>query len=145
MVRFSLFVWAILWAIGVMVVALPDGDDRLFSLSRAHGPSPVDALGSLVMIAGWLVFVAALWRRRVRIAGQSGSHPHGAAVFALGLGAGLLVASVAGDFAYWWTIGAALLVAGQLLLAYLAAGRGRAAHRTDRRALQAHVPGPPLT
>ncbi len=118
--RFSLLVWAILSAIGAAVVALPDGDNRLFSLSRAHGPSPVDALGALVLVAGWLVFVAALWRRRARITRQAGAPPATTTVFALGLGAGLLVASAAGDFAYWWAIGAALLVAGQLLAAYLA-------------------------
>jgi small-conductance mechanosensitive channel len=114
--RFSLLVGAILWTIGVAVVALPDSDNRLFSLSQAHGPSPVDALGALVMIAGWLVFVAALWRRRDRIVRQSGTPAGGAIAFALGLGAGLLVASAVGDFAYWWAVGAALLVAGQLLL-----------------------------
>ena len=118
--RFSVLVWAGLSAIGAAVVALPDGDNRLFSLSRAHGPSPVDALGALVLIAGWLVFAAALWRRRARIARRSGTPSAGVTVFALGLGAGLLVASVAGDFAYWWAVGAALLVAGQLLAAYLA-------------------------
>ena len=69
---------------------------------------------------GWLVFAAALWRRRVRIARQSGAPPATATVFALGLGAGLLVASATGDFAYWWVVGATLLVAGQLLAAYLA-------------------------
>ena len=118
--RFSVLVWAVLSAIGAAVVALPDGDNRLFSLSRAHGPSPVDALGALVLIAGWLVFAAALWRRRARITRQSRTPSAGATVFALGLGAGLLVASATGDFAYWWAVGAALLVAGQLLAAYLA-------------------------
>ena len=118
--RFSVLVWAVLSAIGAAVVALPDGDNRLFSLSRAHGPSPVDALGALVLIAGWLVFAAALWRRRARLAHRAGTPFPGATVFVLGLGAGLLVASAAGDFAYWWVVGATLLVAGQLLAAYLA-------------------------
>ena len=118
--RFSLFVWVVLSAIGGAVVALPDSDHRLFSLSRAHGPSPVDAVGALVLVAGWLVFAAALWRCRARIAHQAGEPPVAATLFALGLGAGLLVASAAGDYAYWWAIGAALLVAGQLFAAYLA-------------------------
>ena len=118
--RFSVLVWAVLSAIGAAVVALPDGDNRLFSLSRAHGPSPVDALGALVLIAGWLVFAAALWRRRARIARRIGTPPGRATTFALGLGAGLLVASATGDFAYWWAVGATLLVAGQLSVAYLA-------------------------
>ena len=142
--RFSLLVWAILWAIGTAVVALPDSDNRLFSLSRAHGPSPVDALGAIVMIAGWLVFLAALWRRRARIAGRAGTPAGGAATFTLGLGAGLLVASVAGDYAHWWAVGAALLVAGQLLLASLASTRAGAANRADHQGLQAHAQGPPL-
>ena len=118
--RLSLFVWAICSALGAAVVALPDSGHRLFSLSRAHGPSPVDALGAIVLVAGWLVFVAALWRRRARVARRAGAAPLEAAIFAPGLGAGLLVASVGSDYAYWWVLGAALLLAGQLLVAYLA-------------------------
>lgn len=37
---------------GVIVVALPDSGPRLFSLSRRHGPSFVDASGIALLLAG---------------------------------------------------------------------------------------------
>lgn len=41
----GLAVWIILSAIGVVLLSLPDADQRLFSLSRDHGVSALDAVG----------------------------------------------------------------------------------------------------
>ncbi|HSH23585.1 MAG TPA: hypothetical protein VK975_05935 [Acidimicrobiales bacterium] len=38
-----------------------DRDQRLFSLSRDHSPSVVDAVGVSVLLAGWLVLDHAAW------------------------------------------------------------------------------------
>lgn len=38
---------------GIIVVALPDAGQRLFSLSGQHGPSFIDALGIAFLLAGW--------------------------------------------------------------------------------------------
>ena len=79
----------------------------------------MDAAGAAVMLAGWAVFAAALWGRRALLR-RAATGPLVLAGFALGLGAGLVVASAGADFAHWWAIGAGLLVAAQLLAACLA-------------------------
>ena len=117
--RSALLVWVPCSAIGAAVVALPDSGPRLVSFSRAHGPSAVDAAGAAVMLVGWALFVAALWRRRGLVR-RARTGPLALIGFALGLGAGLVVASAGADYAYWWASGAGLLVVAQLFLAHLA-------------------------
>jgi hypothetical protein len=135
----ALLVWLGLTAVGAAVVALPDRGPRVVSFSRAHGPGVVDAVGIAVMLTGWVVFLVALWRRRQRIALRANT-PRGLAVaFVLGLGAGLVVASVAADVSYWWVIGVACLVGAQLAMGWLAGpwgsggGRRPGNERDDRR------------
>ena len=118
--RDKVLLWAVCSVIGGAIVALPDSGPRLFTLSRAHGPSAVDSIGVLVLLAGWSVPVLAVWQRRERVAHYIGTPVGGLALFALGCGAGLLVASVGSDYVYWWVIGVVLLVAGQLLVASMA-------------------------
>src|SRR3712207_1262984 len=57
--------------VGVAIVALPDAGDRMFSLSRTHGPSPVDLLGVLVLVAAWIPVPALLWLRRRALHGRA--------------------------------------------------------------------------
>lgn len=99
---------------GIGIVALPDSGPRLFSLSAAHGPSRVDALGVMLLVIGWLVLLAsapsaggAQWVRSHR----------GSIGFAVGCGAGLLVASILSGFAWWWLVGAVLLACVQVAAA----------------------------
>jgi len=106
--------------IGAAVVAVPDSGPRLFSISSAHGPSAVDLVGILVMLAGWSVFLWALWGAR-HLARRTGSRPLISCV--AGIGLGLLVASVT-DYPQWWVIGALLLVVAQLAFAYSVIRRG---------------------
>ena len=122
--RGSLVIWLACSVAGGAIVALPDTGPRLVSFSQAHGPSALDGLGILVLLAGWLAPAVAVWRRRGRLAGQAGTPAFGLVLFALGLGAGLTVASVGADYPHWWVVGAALLVVAQLVAARLAS-RGR--------------------
>ena len=108
---------------GIVVLALPDSDRRLFSLSEEHGPSAVDALGAGISILGWLVAGRELWARRRSIVERTAGATLVAGAFATGVGAGLLVASVLGDFAWWWAIGAAVL-AGVQVAAFVSLLRG---------------------
>jgi hypothetical protein len=62
-------VWLLGSLVGAAIIALPDSDDRLFSLSRTHGPSPVDLLGMLVLLVAWIPIPAILWRRRRALRG----------------------------------------------------------------------------
>lgn len=107
---------------GLVVIALPDSGPRLFSLSEEHGPSALDAVGIALLVAGWLVLASQAWRRRDRIA-RLGARRVNAGLFLLGLGLGLLVASVLGDYDWWWALGAALLALVQVG-AFVAALRG---------------------
>lgn len=112
--RWSVVVlWWLAWsALGVVVIALPDSGQRLVSISAAHGPSLQDAGGVVALLAGagapwWFI-----WRGRGRLADTTGG-TQVALAFAAGLGLGLVLASVASDFAAWWAVGVALLVAVQ--------------------------------
>ena len=113
-VRRGALVWLVCSVLGAVVIALPDSNQRVFSLSAAHGPSVVDLLGVLVMLAGWALFVRALWLAW-RQAGRTRT-PAGIPLVT-GLGLGLLVASVT-DYPHWWLFGAILLAAAQLAFAY---------------------------
>ena len=52
--------WAILSALGLVTILMPDTGSRLFSLSEGHGPSLIDGMGVLLLLAGW-----AAWHRGV--------------------------------------------------------------------------------
>ena len=119
--RAALVVWAACSAVGVAIVALPDDGPRIVSFSEAHGPSALDALGIGFLLVGWAAFVAALWRRRERVAARAGTGWALGGPFALGLGAGLVIASAASDYPHWWVVGASVLLVVQVLAAYAAA------------------------
>lgn len=59
--------WLVLSAVGIVVVALPDEGERIISFSEGHGPSLVEALGVLMLVLGWLLFLVPLWRLRSSI------------------------------------------------------------------------------
>jgi hypothetical protein len=105
--------WLVCSVLGAVVIALPDSDRRVFSLSAAHGPSAVDLLGVLLMLAGWALFLRAL--RRARRQADPARAP-GAIPLTIGVGLGLLLASVT-DYPHWWLLGAILLIAAQLAFA----------------------------
>lgn len=64
-------VWLVGSLVGAAIIALPDSDDRLFSLSRTHGPSSVDLLGMLVLLVVWIPIPVVLWRRRRALHGRA--------------------------------------------------------------------------
>lgn len=112
--RRGLLSWVVLSAVGVLVLAVPDDGPRLVSLSEVHGPSALDAVGILILLTGWAAFLAPLLAARHRI-----DH---AAAFALVVFAGsvLVLWSVATDTGVWWVLGVGMLVAAQLVAAFLA-------------------------
>lgn len=118
--RLALAVWLVSTLIGGVIVALPDDGQPLVSFSDAHGPSLLDAAGIALAVGGWLVFITAFYRRRSSFQSRlSSSRRMIVASFIIGLGAGLILASVVNDFTGWWVIGAAMLVCVQLWLARL--------------------------
>ena len=96
------------------MVALPDSGDRLVSLSDAHGPSALDAVGIVLLLAGWVAAVREVWRRREKVLESTAAGVVRLGLVALGFGAGLVVASAFADFGAWWAVGAAVLALVQL-------------------------------
>jgi predicted branched-subunit amino acid permease len=66
----ALGIWVAATLIGfVLIVSLPErpGSGMFFRLSDRHGPSAEDAVGLAVALAGWFIYVRALWLRRGRV------------------------------------------------------------------------------
>jgi hypothetical protein len=118
--RTALALWIACALLGGALIALPDTGPRLVSFSEAHGPSWLDAIGIAIVLTGWLAYAGVLWHRRQGLARAAGSRTLAGATFLLGLGTGLVVASVAGDFPHWWIVGVALLVVVQVSAARIA-------------------------
>jgi hypothetical protein len=57
----------VILALGGAIIALPDADHRLFSFSEEHGPAPLDAVGFVVLLAGYLLLVRVVWRGQQRL------------------------------------------------------------------------------
>ena len=106
--------------IGFIIVALPDSDERLFSLSEDHGPSLLDAIGLVVLITSYLLLVREAWKNREKVRPFSRSTPFYVGLFLGGLGLGLIIASVGNDYEGWWIWGIVLLNMVQLPLFYVA-------------------------
>ena len=110
-------------ALGVLLIGLPDDDDRVVSLSEGHGPALVDLVGIVVLVGAWLPLVAALWAGRRALAPGERVAVGGALV----AGAAVVAVGVALDLGPSWVVGVVLLVAAQLAVlhrAWRAAGAG---------------------
>jgi hypothetical protein len=107
-----LSLWMLGSAVGVLIIGLPDNDDRLFSIAEAHGPSFVDLVGVTLIIGAWLPVVAALWSRR----GMLPRRENAVVVGAASAGAVVVVVTIALDIGAAWVIGVALLVVAQFVV-----------------------------
>lgn len=113
--------WLVANVVGALLVALPDTDARLFSFSRTHGPSVVDAIGSVVLLAGWVILDTAVVRRWHRVLALSRA-TRLLLVGAIVVGVAVLVPTIAFDLGAWWVVGV-LLLAGAQVAAAIAVGR----------------------
>lgn len=103
---------------GLVIVSLPDSDARLFSFSDTHGPSALDAVGVVLLLAAWLPLPVVLVRHRRLVPPAVW-----AAAGAVSAGAGaLLVTSIRTDAAWWWAP-VVVLVAVQIALVGVAVRR----------------------
>ena len=76
-----------------------------------HGPSAIDLMGMVVLVAAWLPVAWLLWSERGAVRGHSRSL---AGVLAA-LGLVLLVLTVGMDLGSWWIVAAAILVTAQIV------------------------------
>lgn len=105
--------------IGFIIVALPDSGPRLFSISREHGPSSQDGIGLMLILGAYAFLVVGAWRNRGKLKPYYHSMFFKTGLFLAGLGLGLVVASVAGDFSAWWVVGVVFLAGVQGGMFYL--------------------------
>ena len=64
--RYKLILILSLVITGVVIVALPDRGERLFSLSAHHGPSRQDVLGLIFILSPYIYLVITTWKNRER-------------------------------------------------------------------------------
>jgi len=107
-------------AIGFVIVALPDADERLFSISRDHGPSLLDAIGLVILLIGHAGLVMEAWKHREKVFQYKHSVYFRTGLFLLGAGLVLVLVSVLNDGGHWWILGVALLVFVQAVFFYIA-------------------------
>lgn len=138
--------WLFLSLAGTVLIALPDPDRRLFSISESHGPGVMDLVGALVLATGWAILDVHIWRGRHRLLALR--RPLLLLLVVAALGGALLVGwSVERDAGLWWLLGVALLAGVQLAAAILAtarSGRRRPEPRRLRRCPPVGPPGPTL-
>jgi hypothetical protein len=106
--------------LGVAVIALPDTGPRVVTFSETHGPSALDAVGVVLLLAAWVPVPVLLVRRRRLI--RPGAW-RAAAVTAVLAGAALVVA-IRGDLPWWQVPGVALLLVQLALVREALRGRG---------------------
>lgn len=111
--------WLLCSLTGTALMALPDPDRRLFSISETHGPGVLDMIGALVLTAGWTVIYAQIWRGRRRLLAVRRSRLLALVLVAL-IGAFIVAFSVRRDAGMWWLPGALVLAAAQVVAAVIA-------------------------
>jgi hypothetical protein len=100
----------------------------------------IDVVALVPLLGGLALLVGGLWQRRERLDAALTRRPWVARMgaFAVGLGLGLLIASVF-VFFWWWAIGAGLLTAMLLTAAVVASG----SERTGARSRSGRMAAPP--
>ncbi len=113
-------------AIAVALLAAPAQLEGpvLVPISPGHALSVLDSVALIPLLAGLAWLYWGVWLRRSRLYNATRTSPGkgGLAVFAAGLGIGLLLASAFSTF-WWWAIGATLFLA-MTVAALVAATRG---------------------
>ena len=114
-------------AIAIALLAAPGQLEGpvLVPISPGHALSVLDSVALIPLVAGLARLYSGVWLRRYRIYDAMRTSPGkgGLAVFAAGLGVGLLLASAFSTFWWWWAIGAMLFLA-TTISAVMAATRG---------------------
>ena len=120
-IRRRLATWVVGSVLGAGILALLDADDRVFSFSPTHGPSPLDLAGRVILLLAWLPIGSVLWNGRRALAGP----PARIAFVLLAVGAIMLVVTIRLDLGATYLIAVAMLLAAQLLaLRVVAKGGG---------------------
>ena len=110
----------ILIAAGIVIVALPDSGRRIFSISRAHGPSLQDAMGLVLVFIGYTWFLIQAWKQRGKILQYKNRLSFKLIAPLMIVGITLIIVSVINDYGYWWVCGAVILTVLQSIIFFIA-------------------------
>ena len=114
-------------AIAIALLAAPAQLEGpvLVPISPGHALSVLDSVALIPLLASLAWLYWGVWLRRYRLYDAMHTSPGkgGLAVFAAGLGVGLLLASAFSTFWWWWAVGAMLFLA-MTISAVMAARRG---------------------
>src|SRR6187399_2318398 len=105
----KIFSLLLLFIIGLVIVILPDNNERVFSLSEDHGPSLQDITGLTLLLCPYIYTIILAWRKRQHLKPYQNTTAFklGSILFVLGLA--LVIVSVLNDVGSWWLLGAAIM------------------------------------
>lgn len=98
--------WLGLTVVGVIIVALPDSDDPVFTLSDNHGLGVVDLVGVVIVLVGTAVLYRHLLATRATIVAQMGRSLAIVLAVSWVVAIAAMVAAVLLDRGLWWLVGA---------------------------------------
>jgi tellurite resistance protein TehA-like permease len=105
---------------GIVIVALPDSGERLFSISRDHGPSMQDAIGLILIFIGYAWFLRQTWRRREKLFQYKNRVSFKLILPMIVVAIVVVIISIINDYGYWWVCGAIILAILQSIIFYIA-------------------------
>ena len=105
---------------GIVIVALPDSGERLFSISSDHGPSMQDAIGLILVFIGYAWFLVQTWRRREKLFQYKNRLSFRLILPMIVVAIVVVVVSIINDYGYWWICGAVILAILQSIVFYIA-------------------------
>lgn len=110
---------SLLFIIGLVIIFLPDSNERLFSFSANHGPSLLDLTGLIILFCPYTYVIILAWKKRQNLKPYQNTTAFklGSILFVLGLI--LVVFSVIADYGNWWLLGATIMFAYQAIIFYL--------------------------
>lgn len=115
----------ILIGLAVAGLALPSRIEGpiLLSVSPGHEISTLDTVALIPLLLGSVFIYGGLWVKRETLVSSWRRWPKTGAIalFASGLGLGLLIASAFSAFFWWWAIGATVYAVTVIIAAILAA------------------------
>ena len=105
--------------VGFVIVALPDSDKRLFSISKGHGPSLLDSVGLILILVFYLWLIRDVWKNRSRLKEYYKSVLFKISSFLCIPGMVLILVSLLNDdYSGWWIYGTIILVLIQIPVFY---------------------------
>jgi len=103
---------------GLIILLLPDNNDRIISLNKIHGPSLQDLVGLVLMISVWLascLFVIKKWPQVIKRIGRSTAY-FLILLYPLSLSGVVLALTMSVDLLLWISITIAVIINASVII-----------------------------